>query len=176
MHIIGIHRSILTAFVVPFVLITLSAQHSFAQNQSRVSGTNIGWDHIRFDNAVKSFVESDISMDSKLVTTENDDVDGDGSVDVVLYFDFDGDGVIDAEAIDLDSPGNPRILALRCDADSNGNYQDWVIIDANAKKIVSALVDTNDDGDVDRIAQVDGSLSPIPGDLGVKQIEAKYYR
>jgi len=99
----------------------------------------------------------------KLLSKETSDVDGDGTKDLVSYFDSDGDGHVDNEVIDLGSTGTPSIIAVRCDADGDGRFDDWLVIDAASEEPRAALVDANDDGDVDRVAFADGTSEPVEG-------------
>jgi hypothetical protein len=99
--------------------------------------------------------------DPVLLQKEKADVDGDGTTDLVSYFDTDDDGAVDSEVIDLGSTGKPTILAIRCDADADGRYDDWLVVDAVSEEPRAALIDANDDGDVDKVAFADGSSEPV---------------
>jgi len=98
-----------------------------------------------------------------LLGKERADIDGDGTVDTVSYFDTDGDEAVDSEVIDLGSTGKASIMALRCDADADGKFDDWLVVDAASEEPRAALIDTNDDGDVDRVAFADGTSEPVDG-------------
>jgi hypothetical protein len=108
-------------------------------------------------------VDVAVSKDAKpvLLSKESSDVDGDGKADTVSYFDMDKDGSVDSEVIDLGSTGKPSIVALRCDADKDGKFDDWLVVDAETEQARAALIDGNDDGDVDRVAFADGSGEPV---------------
>jgi len=104
-------------------------------------------------------VDIAVSKDAKpvLLSKESSDVDGDGVADSVSYFDMDNDGAVDSEVIDLGSTGKPSIIALRCDADKDGKFDDWLVVDAVTEEARATLIDSNDDGDVDRVAFADGT-------------------
>jgi len=108
-------------------------------------------------------VDVAVSKDAKpvLLSKESSDVDGDGVADSVSYFDLDNDGAVDSEVIDLGSTGTASIVALRCDADKDGKFDDWLVVDAETEQARAALIDANDDGDVDRVAFADGSGEPV---------------
>lgn len=96
-----------------------------------------------------------------LLSEEKSDVDADGKVDTVSYFDTDSDGVVDSEVIDLGSTGTASVLAIRCDADGDGKYDDWLVVDAESEQAKAMLIDANDDGEVDKVAFADGSSEPV---------------
>jgi hypothetical protein len=97
----------------------------------------------------------------KLLWTDHTDIDADGETDTVSYFDTDKDGGVDSEVIDLGSTGKPTVVALRCDGDGDGRYDDWLVVDAQTETAKAVLLDKNDDGDVDVVAFADGSSEPI---------------
>ena len=98
-----------------------------------------------------------------LLSIERDDVDGDGTIDVVAYYDGDGDGTVDSEVIDLGNTGQADILALRCDGDGDGREDDWVVVDVATEEARAMLIDDDDDGEVDEVAYADGSREPVGG-------------
>jgi len=102
----------------------------------------------------------------ELLSKEKSDVDGDGIDDTVSYFDTDGEDGVDSEVIDLGSTGKPSILAIRCDADHDGRYDDWLVVDAKTEQPRAALVDSDDDGDVDRVAFADGTTEAVDAAQG----------
>lgn len=101
------------------------------------------------------------SAEPALLRSEQQDLDGDGTLDTVAYFDSDGDGGVDSEVIDLGSTGEADIVAVRCDGDNDGREDDWVVVDAKTEVARAVLLDENDDGNVDQVAFADGRREPI---------------
>ena len=109
-----------------------------------------------------------------LVRKESQDVDGDGTPDVVAYFAEKEGGSVVAEAIDLGSDGIADVYAIRTDADKDGRADDWVVVNARTEEVRATLIDTDGDGDVDTIAFADGRRETIPAAMRRKGIGAVF--
>ena len=106
--------------------------------------------------------KGEATVEPVLMRTDNEDVDGDGKSDTIAYFDIDGDGTVDSEVIDLGSTGTASIVAIRCDADHDGRKDDWLVVDAVTNELRATLLDTNDDGEADKVKFLDGGVEAIP--------------
>ena len=101
-----------------------------------------------------------------LLQKESLDVDDDGKVDTVAYFDNNNAEIVDGEAIDLGSDGKVDVLAVRCDADRDGKSDDWLVVDAESEEIRAAMIDANDDGEVESVLYADGRRDSLPAGAG----------
>jgi hypothetical protein len=111
-------------------------------------------------------VEPDTSTSERtpiLLLQEKVDVDGDGLDDTVSYFSSRPDGPLDAQSIEFGAVGKMSVLAVRCDFDQNGSDNDWLIVDPDTEDVKAALVDTNEDGEVDQVDLGNGRTEAFHG-------------
>lgn len=97
-----------------------------------------------------------------LLHRESVDVNDDGVKDSVSYFSSRDDHAFDAQSIDFGSTGRISVLALRCDFDTDGKDDDWMVVDPDTEDVKAVLLDKDDDGEVDLV------------DLGNGRTEAFY--
>jgi len=98
-----------------------------------------------------------------LLMQEKVDVDGDGLDDTISYFSDRPNGPLEAQSIEFGAPGKIAIVAVRCDYDRDGREDDWLVINAVTEDVKAALVDTNDDGEVDLVDLGNGRTEPFQG-------------
>jgi hypothetical protein len=98
-----------------------------------------------------------------LILQQTVDINGDGVDDVVSYYSSRPDRALDAESIDFGSTGRISVLAVRCDADNDGKEDDWIVVDPATEIVKAALLDTNEDGDVDTVDLGNGRIEPYNG-------------
>jgi hypothetical protein len=98
-----------------------------------------------------------------LIFQQTVDINGDGVDDVVSYYSSRPDRALDAESIDLGSTGRISVLAVRCDADNDGKEDDWIVVDPATEIVKAALLDTDEDGNVDTVDLGNGHIEPFHG-------------
>jgi hypothetical protein len=98
-----------------------------------------------------------------LIFQQTVDINGDGKDDVVSYYSSRPDQTLDAESIDFGSTGRLSVLAVRLDFDGDGKDDDWIVVDPATEDVKAALVDTDDDGEVDTVDLGGGRREPYHG-------------